>query len=137
MLVDVSVVIASVLLAGLVMRPRPWHFGLRGAPPKFTAQIASLGALAFFLFSLLYAVIVHPNNPQRVVEDLGADGLKADRNENQPYDTYESAGKRVAFDGDYKKQKLTKEEYQKVYGNADDRYSHLLQALLAQLKQTS
>src|SRR5438874_1899202 len=72
-LVDVSVVIASVLLAGLVMRPRPWHFGLRGAPPKFTAQIASLGALAFFLFSLLYTVIVRPNNPQRVVEDLGAD----------------------------------------------------------------
>ena len=71
------------------------------------------------------------------VEDLGADGLKADRNENQPYDTYEAAGKRVAFDGDFKKQKLTKEEYQKAYGNADDRYSHLLQALLAQLKQTS
>ena len=71
------------------------------------------------------------------VEDLGADGLKADRNENQPYDTYEAAGKRVAFDGDFKKQKLTKEEYQKAYGAADDRYSHLLQALLAQLKQTS
>src|SRR5256885_4625419 len=65
------------------------------------------------------------------IEDLGADGLKAERNENQPYDTFEAAGKRTIFDGDFKKQKLTKEEYQKAYGNADDRYSHLLQALLA------
>src|SRR5436190_8696948 len=71
------------------------------------------------------------------VEDLGADGLKSERNENQPYDTYEIGGKRTAFDGDYKKQKLSKEEYQKVYGAADDRYSAKPQALLAQLKKTS
>jgi hypothetical protein len=71
------------------------------------------------------------------VEDLGVDGLRPDRNENQPYDTYEAAGKRTIFDGDYKKQKLTKEEYQKIYGTADERYSQMLQALLAQLKQTS
>jgi len=71
------------------------------------------------------------------VEDLGADGLKLDRNENQPYDTYESAGKRTTFDGDYKKQKLSKEEYQKAFGTADERYSQMLEALLAQLKRTS
>jgi len=71
------------------------------------------------------------------IEDLGADGLKADRAENQPYDTYEVAGKRTAFDGDYKKQKLSKEEYQKLFGAADERYSAMLQALLAQLKKTS
>ena len=71
------------------------------------------------------------------IEDLGADGLHADRNENQPYDTYEIGGKRTAFDGDYKKQKLSKEEYQKLYNSADDRYAEILQALLAQLKQTS
>ena len=71
------------------------------------------------------------------IEDLGVDGLKADRDENQPYDTYELAGKRTAFDGDYKKQKLSKEEYQKVFGAAEERYMQILQALLAQLKQTS
>ena len=71
------------------------------------------------------------------VEDLGADGLKADHSENQPYDSYEAAGKRTSFDGDWKKQKLSKEEYQKVFGTADDRYSQMLHALLAQLKQTS
>jgi hypothetical protein len=71
------------------------------------------------------------------IEDLGCDGLKADHNEGQPYDTCEIAGKRTAFDGDYKKQKLSKEEYQKAFSTADDRYSQMLQALLAQLKKTS
>jgi uncharacterized protein len=72
-LVDVAVVAASVLLAGAVARVRPGQFGLRGAPLKFTVQMAVLGALAYFLFSVLYAAIVRPDNPQRVVEDLGAD----------------------------------------------------------------
>jgi hypothetical protein len=71
------------------------------------------------------------------IEDLGADGLRPERNENQPYDTFEAANKRTSFDGDYKKQKLSKEEYQKVFTAADDKYSQMLQALLAQLKQTS
>src|SRR3954470_9345488 len=50
-LVDVCVVVAAVLLAGAVTPPRPWQFGLRGAPLKFSAQMAVLGALAYFLFS--------------------------------------------------------------------------------------
>src|SRR3954447_25542572 len=75
-LVDVSVVVASVLLAGTVRPPRPWQFGLRGAPLKYAAQMASLGALAYFLFTVVYAAIVRPDNPQRVVEDLGADTNK-------------------------------------------------------------
>jgi membrane protease YdiL (CAAX protease family) len=72
-LVDVSVVVACALFAGLVTRPQPWQFGLRPAPLKFTAQIAALGALAYFLFSVAYEAIVRPDNPQRVVQDLGAD----------------------------------------------------------------
>jgi membrane protease YdiL (CAAX protease family) len=74
--VDVSVVVACVLFAGLVKRPRPSQFGLRGAVPKFTAQIAGLGALAYFLFSVVYEAIVRPDNPQKVVESLGADSNK-------------------------------------------------------------
>jgi membrane protease YdiL (CAAX protease family) len=72
-LVDVSVVVACALFAGLVTRPQPWQFGLRAAPLKFTAQMAALGALAYFLFSLAYEAIVRPENPQKVVQDLGAD----------------------------------------------------------------
>lgn len=71
------------------------------------------------------------------IEDPGADGLKADHSENQPFDTFEASGKRIAFDADWKKQKLSKEEYLKQFAAADERYCQMLQALLSQLKQTS
>jgi len=71
------------------------------------------------------------------IEDLAADGLKAKRDENQPYDTYELAGKRTPFDGDWKKQKLSEQDYMKVFSTADDQYSHILTTLLSQLKKTS
>lgn len=71
------------------------------------------------------------------IEDLGADGLKAKREENQPFDAVESAGKRTAFDGEWKKQKLSEQEYMQAFTNADTRYAELLATLLAQLKKTS
>lgn len=71
------------------------------------------------------------------IEDLGADGLKAKRTENQPYDSYELAGKRTAFDGDWKKQNLSEEDYMKLFSAADDRYAEMLTALLEQVKKTS
>jgi membrane protease YdiL (CAAX protease family) len=73
MIVDVCVVVASVLLAATVATPRAWHFGLRGASVRFTAKIAGLGVLAYFLFSVVYQSIVQAKNPQKVVQDLGAD----------------------------------------------------------------
>jgi len=71
------------------------------------------------------------------IEDLGADGLKAKRDENQPFDSYEAGGKRTSFDGDWKKQKLSEQEYMKTYSTADDQYTQMLTALLAQVKKTS
>jgi membrane protease YdiL (CAAX protease family) len=72
-IIDVSVVVACLLFAGLVTRPRPWQLGLNGASLKFTAGIAAIGIFAYFLFSLVYAAIVQPDEPQKVVDDLGAD----------------------------------------------------------------
>jgi len=72
-----------------------------------------------------------------LIEDLGADGLKAKRTENQPYDSYELAGKRTAFDGDWKKQNLSEDDYMKAFSAAEERYTQMLTALLAQLKKTS
>jgi hypothetical protein len=71
------------------------------------------------------------------IEDLGADGLRFKRDENQPFDSYEESGKRTAFDGDWKKQKLSEDDYRKAFSAADDRYTQLLTALIAQLKKTS
>jgi len=71
------------------------------------------------------------------VQDALADGLKAKRDENQPFDIIEIAGKPVNFDGDWKKQKISEQDYMKAFGSADDRYSSMLNALIAQLKKTS
>ena len=71
------------------------------------------------------------------IEDPGADGLKAKVAEGQPYDTYELAGKRTLFDSQWSKQRLSEDDYMKAFLTADERYSQLLTALLAQLKKTS
>lgn len=71
------------------------------------------------------------------VQDAGADGIKAKREENQPFDIVETGGKQTMFDGDWKKQKLSEQDYMKTFTSADDRYTEMLSALLAQLKKTS
>jgi hypothetical protein len=71
------------------------------------------------------------------IQDGGADGMRAKREENQAFDSYELAGKPLMFDGDWKKQKLSEQDYMKAFSSADDRYSAILEALIAQLKKTS
>jgi len=71
------------------------------------------------------------------LEDPGADGIKAKREENQPFDSYEADGKRMMFDGDWKKQKVSEQDYMKAFSAADERYTQILTALIAQLKKTS
>jgi hypothetical protein len=69
------------------------------------------------------------------IEDPGCDGLKAKRENNQAFDTAEMDGKRTMFDGEWKAQKLSEQDYTKTFATADDRYARILSALLAQLKK--
>jgi len=70
------------------------------------------------------------------VEDLGADGLKAEHPEGSGFDSVDRAGKRTIFDANWKKdQKLTDEQYAKLFADADALYSRLLQALITQAKK--
>jgi hypothetical protein len=71
------------------------------------------------------------------IEDLGADGLKAKRDENQPFDSVETKGARTFFDSDWKKQKLSEDDYMKSFAAADERYVQILTALLMQPKKGS
>ena len=41
------------------------------------------------------------------------------------------------FDGDWKKQKVSEQDYMKAFSTADERYAQILTALIAQLKKTS
>jgi hypothetical protein len=71
------------------------------------------------------------------IQDAGADGLRAKHEEGQASDTYEVANKPMIFDGDWKKQKMSEQDYMKSFSSADERYAAILTALLAQLKKTS
>ena len=106
---------------------------------KYTAPVLLVDKLAKKEYRDVYIDLHSASVPESkiFVEDLGADGLKAERSENQPYDTYEAAGKRMMFDSDWKKQKLSKEDYMKAFTADDERYSQMLATLLAQLKKTS
>src|SRR5262249_7861833 len=67
----------------------------------------------------------------------GGAGLQAQQEENQAFDSYEAEGKRIMFNSDWKAQKISEQDYMKAFAGADDRYSQILTALIAQLKKTS
>ena len=71
------------------------------------------------------------------VSDLGANGLRFDRTGNQPWDTVDVGGKSYAFDGDWGRAKISRDEYTKAYQTTDDQYTRMLEALVAELKKTS
>ena len=104
---------------------------------KYTAPILLLDKLAKKEYRDIYIDLNSAAEPNSKVfiEDLGVDGLQAKREENRPFDSAESMGKRTAFDGDWKKQQLSEQEYMKIFSAADERYSQMLAALLAQLNK--
>jgi hypothetical protein len=71
------------------------------------------------------------------IQDGAADGLKVKSADNQAPDIYEASGKQTIFDGDSKRQKMSDQDYQKAFSAADERYSQILTALLAQVKKSS
>jgi hypothetical protein len=75
-------------------------------------------------------------NTRVTVEDLHADGLPLARSKDGgPPDAFEKGGERLVFDFDWKKQKLTEEEYLKKITAADQEYAKLLTVLLAEVKK--
>lgn len=66
-------VATAVLLAALVERPRPSHFGLRATNLRVAVLWVVGGMLAFYLVSGIYAAITQPDVEQDVVEQLGGD----------------------------------------------------------------
>lgn len=69
-----------------------------------------------------------------LIVDMGANGLTARREPDQPFDSVEASGKRTMFDSNWKAQKIREEDYLKTFADADARYAHILTALIAQAK---
>jgi hypothetical protein len=74
-------------------------------------------------------------NTKVLISDLGADGLKAQRKGNEPFDTAEIRGKTVSFDGDWSKAKLSEKDYMSTFSTAEHEYAEMLRALVAQMKK--
>ena len=67
------------------------------------------------------------------VSDLGANGLRFKKDGNL-FDTADVAGKTFNFDGDWKKAKISEDEYTKTYASTDQQYVQMVQLLLTALK---
>lgn len=74
-------------------------------------------------------------NSKTLITDLGADGLKAKREENTAFDAQDAGGKAFQFDGNWRAAKISEEEYMKTFATADDAYARALTVLLAELKK--
>lgn len=68
------------------------------------------------------------------VMDQGADGLVARPGDNPP-DSWEQGAKTSAFDGDWKKAKISEDEYTKTFAAADERYTRILTLLAEHAKK--
>ena len=72
-----------------------------------------------------------------MITDMGADGLRPKREANQPFDSQDVAGKGLRFDGNWREDKMSEQEYMKLFGTADEAYIAALQALVDELKKSS
>jgi hypothetical protein len=70
-----------------------------------------------------------------IVEDLRGDGLTLTKNKDTVRDSFEANGKRVIFDFDWRKQKLSQEEYFSALEAADAQYARMLELLLVEAQK--
>jgi hypothetical protein len=64
------------------------------------------------------------------VEDMLANGFPMTKKKDQPTDAFEVSGKRIVFDFDWRKQKLTQDEYFTSLSAADEQYTRMLKLLI-------
>jgi hypothetical protein len=67
-----------------------------------------------------------------IVEDLRADGFALTKSKDTLRDSFEANGKRVIFDFDWRKQKLSQAEYFSALEAADAQYARMLELLIAE-----
>lgn len=105
---------------------------------RYTAYERMDEALAKKSYRDVYIDLNSASVPQTkvLISDGGADGLYARRRQNQ-LDTAEIGGKGYSFDGDWRKAKISEQEYTKAFQSSDAEYVSMLEALVVELKKTS
>lgn len=70
------------------------------------------------------------------IEDMRGNGLQSRRDGDLPFDIVtRGTGASFAFDGEWKKKKVTEDEYLKTYAGAEASYERILNALIAQARK--
>ena len=105
---------------------------------KFDSPFRADSLLQMKNYRDLYIELNSASQPQTkvFVADLSANGLRPKKDGNL-FDTADIGGKSYNFDGDWKKAKVTEDDYAKAYSTTDEQYSHMIQALLGGLKKSS
>jgi hypothetical protein len=70
------------------------------------------------------------------IQDQAANGIIFKPDGDQPPDSVEQATKTTTFDGEWKKAKLTEEDYLKAFTSFDARYAQICSLLAAQAKKS-
>lgn len=71
-----------------------------------------------------------------IITDLGADGLRPKKaKRDDPFDSRDLAGKTLAFDGNWREDKMSEADYMKAYAESDEQYARLLSVLVAAAKK--
>ena len=71
-----------------------------------------------------------------VIEDLFADGLRSRRKGDQPADAItKGTEQQFSFDGEWRKHKLSEDEYLRTFSEAETQYGRMLELLIAELKR--
>ena len=88
------------------------------------------------LYRDVYTALQQPSFAKGKVffQDMGADGLKAGTDGTVDV-MYEEGKTQTIFDGNWRKQKLSESEYRQRAKDADERYAHLLSALIDAAKK--
>ncbi|HSC28782.1 MAG TPA: hypothetical protein VLD67_16005 [Vicinamibacterales bacterium] len=69
------------------------------------------------------------------VIDQSADGLMVRPGDNQAPDSYENGDEQLSFDGEWRKAKMSEDQYMKAFADADHRYAKILALLTAQARE--
>jgi hypothetical protein len=71
-----------------------------------------------------------------MIEDMKSDGLQSESNKNEAADMVTNGTQpAVHFDGEFRKRKMSEEEYLKAFSEAEAAYARMLTALVAELKK--
>lgn len=102
---------------------------------KYTVPVLLDEKISFGKFMDVYVELNGAAVPssKTFIEDQFADGLVNGRRQ-MPFDSVVEGDKTVLFDGDHRKANMSKDEYNRAFADADEKYAKLLELLLAQAK---